>query len=266
MAVTVKDVYAFIQEKAPFELQLGFDNAGFLVGRSERKIDRILVALDITEDVIEEARQIGAQLIVSHHPVIWGGAKKITDETVMGRKLLALTESGIAAICAHTNLDAVADGVNDALAEALGLTEIAQLKQDGIDGQGRPYGIGRIGLMPTGYDTCSQFAEVVKEQLGAHGVRYVDAGRPVRIVAVGGGSCSDMVDLALAQGCDTFVTADVKYDGFLEAKAKGINLIDAGHYPTENVVCPVLADWLSERFPEIKVMISELHEEVFNYL
>ena len=189
-----------------------------------------------------------------------------TDETVMGRKLLALTEAGIAAICAHTNLDAVAEGVNDALAETLGLTEIAQLKQDGVDGQGRPYGIGRIGLLSTGYVTCAQFARKVKELLGSNGVRYVDSGKPVRIVAVGGGSCSDMMDDALAQGCDTFVTADVKYDGFLDAKAKGLNLIDAGHYPTENVICPILADWLSERFPEVETAISEEHHEVFDYL
>lgn len=266
MAVTVKDLYAFLQEKAPFELQMGFDNAGFLVGRSGREVNRVLVALDITEDVVEEAKRLGAQLIVSHHPVIWGGAKSITDETVMGRKLLALTEAGIAAICAHTNLDAVAEGVNDALAGALGLTEIAQLKQDGVDGQGRPYGIGRVGMLPVGFETCAGFAGAVKKLLGSNGVRFVDAGKPVRIVAVGGGSCSDMIDDALAQGCDTFVTADVKYDGFLDAKAKGLNLIDAGHYPTENVICPILADWLTERFPQVEVTISEVHHEVFQYL
>lgn len=75
-----------------------------------------------------------------------------------------------------------------------------------------------------------------------------------------------MMDDALAQGCDTFVTSDVKYDGFLDAKAKGLNLIDAGHYPTENVVCPVLAEWLKERFPEVETVISEIHHEVFSYL
>lgn len=266
MAVKVKDVFDFLQEKAPFELQMGFDNAGFLVGRKNRDVEKVLVALDITEEAIAEAVQIGAQLIVSHHPVIWGGAKSVTDDTVVGRKLLALVENGIAAICAHTNLDAVADGVNDALAKRLGLTEIGQLHQDGVDGNGRPYGIGRIGLLPAGYENCEQFALNVKELLGANGVRYVDAGKPVRIVAVGGGSCSDMIGDALAQGCDTFVTSDVKYDGFLDARAKGINLIDAGHYPTENVICPVLADWLCERFGDIEIVVSEIHSEVFSYL
>ena len=121
---TVQSIFDMLQEKAPFELQLGFDNAGFLVGHHDAPVERVLVALDITEQVAAEAKALGCQLIVSHHPVIWGGAKTITDQTVMGRKLLALVENNLAAICAHTNLDAVADGVNDALARRLGLADI----------------------------------------------------------------------------------------------------------------------------------------------
>ena len=264
MAITVQDVYHFLQEKAPFELQMDFDNAGFLVGRASRPVHRILVALDITEVVIQEAVELSAQLIVAHHPVIWGGAKSVTDQTLMGRKLLALAENHIAAICAHTNLDAVADGVNDALALRLGLTGITQLHQDGVDGEGRPYGIGRVGFVPQ--QKLYDFAHAVKELLDSRGIRLVDGGKPVRKVAVGGGSCSSMVEDVLAQGCDTFVTADVKYDAFLDAKARGLNLIDAGHFPTEQVVCPVLKQWLSARFPQLTVDISRRHREVFSYL
>lgn len=264
MAITVQDVYHFLQEKAPFELQMDFDNAGFLVGRASRPVHRILVALDITEVVIQEAVELSAQLIVAHHPVIWGGAKSVTDQTLMGRKLLALAENHIAAICAHTNLDAVADGVNDALALRLGLTGITQLHQDGVDGEGRPYGIGRVGFVPQ--QKLYDFAHAVKELLDSRGIRLVDGGKPVRKVAVGGGSCSSMVEDVLAQGCDTFVTADVKYDAFLDAKARGLNLIDAGHFPTEQVVCPVLKQWLSTRFPQLTVDISRRHREVFSYL
>lgn len=260
----VQTVFDFLQEKAPFDFQLGFDNAGFLVGRGDAPVSRILVSLDITEPVIQEAIELGTELIVSHHPVIWGGAKTITDQTPTGRKLLAMVENHIAGICAHTNLDAVADGVNDALACCLGLEGITQLKQDGVDGQGRPYGIGRVGTVQE--QPLYDFALFVKETLGSNGIRLVDGGKPVRKVAVGGGSCSDMMGDALALGCDTFVTADVKYDGFLDAKAQGLNLIDAGHFPTENVVCPVLKDWLTARFPEIEVTISKVHREVFSYL
>jgi putative NIF3 family GTP cyclohydrolase 1 type 2 len=117
-----------------------------------------------------------------------------------------------------------------------------------------------------GEQTLDQFARFVKQALGSNGIRLVDGGKPVRKVAVGGGSCSDMMGTALALGCDTFVTADVKYDGFLDAKAQGLSLIDAGHFPTENVVCPVLKNWLTQAFPELDVTISSVHHEVFCYL
>lgn len=261
---TVQDIYHFIHQKAPFDIQMDFDNAGFLVGRGDRVVTKVLITLDITQSVVEEAVKIGAQLIVSHHPVIWGGAKSVSDQTVTGRKLLAMIENGISAICAHTNLDAVSGGVNDALAAKLGLSEIEQLHQDGVDGSGNAYGIGRVGLVPE--QPLYEFALEVKHLLGANGIRLVDGGRPVRKVAVGGGSCSGMMQDVIAKGCDTFVTSDVKYDGFLDAKAIGINLIDAGHYPTENVVCPVLKGWLEEQYPQLTVVISDCHSEVFSYL
>ena len=175
-----------------------------------------------------------------------------------------MAENGIAAICAHTNLDAVEGGVNDALALRLGLSDIVQLEQKGVDGQGRPYGIGRVGMVSE--QSLDDFSRMVKSSLGANGVRIVDSGRAVHKVAVGGGACADMMDTVLACGCDTFVTSDVKYHQFLEAKALGLNLVDAGHFPTEDVICPVLRDWLAERFPQISVVISQRHTEVFSYL
>lgn len=261
----VKDVFHFLDGLAPFSLQMSFDNAGFLVGRGDRAVTKILVSLDITEEVALEAAGTGAELVVSHHPVIFQPARGVTDRDPTGRKVLALVEHGVAAICVHTNLDAVAGGVNDALAQTLGLVNVSQLHQDGVDQNGAPYGIGRVGEL-NGEMCPVSFAAIVKERLGSNGVRYVDAGRAVRKVAVGGGSCSGMMGDALALGCDTFVTADVKYDGFLDAKALGLNLIDAGHFPTENVVCPVLAGWLKKGFPELEVLLSRRHHEVFSYL
>lgn len=261
---TVSEIYVFLQEKVPFELQESFDNAGFLLGRAKAQVSKILVALDITEQVVEEAAELGAQLIVAHHPVIFGGVQAVTDQTVTGRILLALAENRIAAICAHTNLDKVEGGVNDALALRLGLTDIVQLKQEGEDGLGRPYGIGRVGYVTE--QPLYDFAIGVKRLLGANGLRLVDGGRPAHKVAVGGGACAGMMGDVLAQGCDTFITSDVKYNHFLDAKAQGLNLIDAGHFPTEDVVCSVLQDWLAQRFPQISVAISMGHREVFSYL
>lgn len=262
---TVLEIYRYLDKKAPFSLQMSFDNAGFLVGRGDASVDRVMVSLDITEEVAGEAKEAGCQLIISHHPIIFHPAKSITDSEPTGRCLLTLTENHIAAICIHTNLDAVKGGVNDALAQRLGLSNISQLHQDGLDPEGRPYGIGRVGTVQ-GYDSAHQFAAFVREALDAGGLRLEDAGKPVHRVAVGGGACGDMLEDAVAQGCDTFVTSDVKYNGFLDARAMGINLIDAGHFSTENVVCPVLEDWLKERFPEIQIFRSQRHKEVFSCL
>ena len=161
-------------------------------------------------------------------------------------------------------VDAVAGGVNDALAQKLGLVQIEQLHQDGVDASGRPYGIGRVGNTVGAPMYAPAFAAFVKEALGANGVRYVDARRPVRRVAVGGGACASMLSDALAAGCDTFVTADVKYDQYLEAKALGINLMDAGHFATEDVVCPALVQFLSRHFPKLEVRRTESHREAYD--
>lgn len=262
---TIGEIYRFLDRKAPFALQMDFDNAGMLIGHQEKEASRVLVALDITHEVIAEAMEKKIQLIVAHHPVIWGKISSITDRDQTGEKLLALIENGIAAICTHTNLDAVEGGVNSALANRLHLVETEPLHQDGIDESGRPYGIGRVGLREGGAVSLDNFAEELKEALGLDGLRILDAGRPVRKVAVGGGACGSMLADVMAHDCDTFVTADLKHDVFLEARALGINLIDAGHYATESVICPVLASWLEEAFPGLSVEVSDRQGEVFSY-
>lgn len=262
MAV-IGDIYGYMDKLAPFSLQMDFDNAGFLVGRKDAQVRRILVALDITEPVVEEAERLDCQLVVSHHPVIFHPARAITDESVTGRILLSLTEKKIGAICAHTNLDAVHEGVNDCLAEVLGLDHVEQLHQDGVDSNGAPYGIGRVGIVHHSGLSAPEYAKYVKEQLNAASVRCEDGGRTVYKVAVGGGSCGSMLADAAAAGCDTFITADVKYDQYLEARGLGITLIDAGHYATETVVCPVLAQKLATAFPGVDVILSQSHREVY---
>ena len=263
MAV-VKDFYRWIDQAAPFATQEGFDNAGFLAGRGDRTVEKVLVALDVTEGVVSEAADWGAQLIVAHHPVIFQPAKSVTDESLVGRVLLALVENKIAAICAHTNLDAAQCGVNDCLARALELTDVGQLCQAGEDVQGRPYGIGRTGTAHRPGLSAAEYAAFVKERLGSVSVRFVDGGKPVQKVAVGGGACGSMMEDALAKGCDTFVTADLKYNNFLDAQALGLNLMDAGHFPTENVVCAALASRLAKAFPQAKVRVSRVHREIYS--
>lgn len=261
----VTEIFRILDEAAPFALQYGFDNAGFLVGRGEQEVRSILLALDITLPVIEEAVERGAQLIVSHHPVIFDPVKRIVAGDPVSDRLMALIRSDISAICAHTNLDVAAGGVNDALAEALDLSEISILEPGGTDGQGRPYGLGRVGRTDREY-SLSDFATMVKKDLGSVGLRIVDAGRTVRTVGVGGGACGSSLREAWKRGCDVFVTADVKYDVFLDAQALGISLIDAGHFPTENVVLSRLETLLKTALPQVDICRSAVHKEVFSCL
>ncbi|HPE16982.1 MAG TPA: Nif3-like dinuclear metal center hexameric protein [Oscillospiraceae bacterium] len=265
MTVTVGAIHTFLASLAPEELQMSFDNSGFLVGERVHPVHRVLVSLDITLPVAEEAVALGAELIVSHHPVIFDPVRRVTDESTTGKILLALIKNEVAAICMHTNLDAVRHGVNDVLAEAAGLSGVLQLHEDGLDSFGRPYGIGRVGELPGALE-FEAYAAGIKAALGCGGLRCCDAGKPVRRVAVGSGSCGSMLEDAVRAGCDTFVTADVKYDVFLEAQARGINLIDAGHYPTEQPVMPRLADALRRRFPSVRVEETAVHRDDVRYL
>ncbi|MDR0862604.1 MAG: Nif3-like dinuclear metal center hexameric protein [Oscillospiraceae bacterium] len=256
---TVNDVFAAMNEYAPVETKLGFDNVGLLVGRGAAEVTRVLVALDVTSAVIAEAKELGAQVIVSHHPIIFT-EKTVTDATINGRKLLALGEAGVAAICMHTNLDAAVGGVNDALACAAGLNSVTLLDEEGT-WNGAPYSLGRIGILEQPA-TLAEYLPKLKLGLGAEGLRYYDAGRQVRKVGLVSGSGGDRFETAVRQGCDTFLSGDLKYDLFLDAAELGVNVIDGGHFCTENLVVPVVAKYLRERFAGVEVRISTVHTVV----
>ena len=261
---TVADILNFVETLAPRAMKMDWDNVGLLCGRRDQEVKIVLVALDPFRNVIAEAIEEHAQLILTHHPLIFrDDLSAVNEDTETGRCLLTLIENGIAAINAHTNLDLAPGGINDVLARTLGLSEIAVLSPAGTDAEGRPYGLLRSGTveeMP-----LSGFLAFVKRSLGCDGLRYVDCGKPVRKVAVGGGSCADGMFDALAAGCDTLVTADCKYNQFRTAYEIGINLIDAGHFHTENPTMPVLAAKLQAAFPEISVKISANHRDCMKF-
>lgn len=253
----VKDILRMLEGLAPVQLKMDFDNVGLLAGYSDNKVDRLLVSLDITEEVISEAIRENAQLIVSHHPLFFT-LNSVADTDSTGRKITTLLENRISAICMHTNLDAAAGGVNDALAETAGLKQTALLADEVFDDGGRPFSYGRFGFLDTPVK-LEDYLGFIKDRLKARGLRYYDAGRDVYKVATVGGSGGNYLKYALNRGCDTLITSDIKYDVFLEAKEHGINLIDGGHFCTENVVTPVLEKKLKEAFPEVKVSVSKVH-------
>lgn len=262
--VTVRDVFDHLDKKAPCSIKLDFDNVGLLVGDEGRAVKKIVLALDITDEVIYEAAEEKADMIVAHHPLFFS-LKTVSSATPQGKRIIAMIENKIAGICMHTNLDAVSGGVNDALAETAGLTEIGPLEESGRDINGNFYGIGRVGILPE-KKSLSEYLLFLKAALGTNGIRYYDAGRPVRMVAVGSGSCGEYLNIAAQKGCDTFISADIKYDYFLDAKQMGINIIDGDHFCTENVVLPVLESWLREAFPMIEIISSKKHCQPMKFI
>jgi dinuclear metal center YbgI/SA1388 family protein len=256
MAV-VKDILRMLEDFAPVRLKMDFDNVGLLVGYAEDQVDRILISLDITEEVIAEAIGENAQLIVSHHPIFFT-VNSVTDGDGTGRKITTLLANHISAICMHTNLDAAAGGVNDALAETAGLKQAALLTDEVFDDGGRPHSYGRFGYLDKPV-RLGDYLGFLKNRLEARGLRYFDAGRDVYKVATVSGSGGKYLKNALSQGCDTLLTSDIKYDVFLEAGELGINIIDGGHFCTENVVTSVLEKKLKGAFPDICVSVSKVH-------
>ena len=259
---TVADILAFLNTVAPPYMKESWDNVGLNVGYMGKEVKKILVALDPFTHVCREARDMGADLLVTHHVLIFRPGF-VTDTTAQGKNTLFLIENGIAHINAHTNLDQAPGGVNDVLAKTLGLENVRVIAPKGTDDRGRAWGLLRGGEIKA--QSLADFLAVVKQKLGCECLRYVSGGRPVRKVAVGSGSCCDEMQEALDAGCDTLVTGDAKYNDFWDAHDLGLNLIDAGHFYTENPVVRYLAEKIAARFPEITVKISESHQDCMKF-
>ncbi|XOQ44647.1 MAG: GTP cyclohydrolase 1 type 2-like protein [Clostridium sp.] len=252
---TTGDIYAFIDGFAPFQTAMSFDNPGLLVGDDNTEVTTALLSLDITPEVVREAAELGAQLIVSHHPVIFHPLKKLSKGSVP----YLLAQHSITAICAHTNLDMAAGGVNDCLAERLGLKNVRMLCENSACGLAEAL----CGETDKEY-TPREFAEFVKNALGCEGVRYTDGKRPITSVGLcGGGGAAYLYDAAQA-GCQAFVTGECKHNILLDAENLGVTLVAAGHFETEDPVIPVLMKKLSERFQDVSFIRSRaMHGPVY---
>ena len=255
---TVSDILHFINTLAPTYMKMEWDNVGLNCGRLDHPVTKILVALDPFDEAISEAVEFGAELLVTHHILMYEHGF-ITDRDIQGKRVLTLLENGIAHINAHTNLDCAPGGVNDCLAEVLELENAEVINPTGTDTNGNPYGLLRMGTVPP--QELDTFLPFVKDALFCDGLRYVSSNKKVHRVAVGGGACGDGLYDAFRAGCDTFVTSDIKYNIFRDAYDLGMNLIDAGHFHTENPVCRYLVKMLQAAFPEIQVKLSESHRD-----
>ena len=240
--MTVSELYRILDTKIPRALSCEWDNDGLMCCPDGKKeVKRVLIALDATADVIKTAIDGGYDLIVSHHPLIFKGIKGIADESLIGGKAIDLIKNGISVFSFHTRLDALEGGVNDTLAELCGVKKPVAFGEDAI---------GRIGDLSEPCDAYT-LAKRVKEALGCEGVFVADCGRTCKKVAVLGGGGADDLDAAVAAGADTYISGELKFHSLTDAPDMGINLIEAGHFYTEQPVCDVL-----------KKMIEEIDESI----
>lgn len=244
----IGDILDALCRIAPLELQMEFDNAGFQIGRADREVHRVLLALDVTDAVVAEAEELGAELIVTHHPLLFSPLRALTDQEPTQRRALTLAEKGIGLISMHTNLDIAQGGVNDVLIRLLGAEPETALDE----------GCGRIGTLP-GTMALAQFLSLCRQRLQVPALRYVDGGKSVSRLAVMGGAGAGSLERAVEAGCDTYVTADVKYHQFQRAAELGLNLIDADHFYSENPVMPALSRQLAAQFPDVAFQVSSRH-------
>lgn len=230
----VKDFYGYLNSIAPFETQEDWDNSGMLVGDMDAEVKKVAVVLDITHEEIKKAKAIGADLIISHHPVIFNPIKSVTRGSVP----YELVASSINALCCHTPLDIADGGTNDSLAKLLGI-EVTRTEDP----------ILRLGTVePT---TAENLAGKIAKTLNTK-VRYADAGRKIEKIAICTGAGCSLIEAA--GEIDAFITGDASHHNFLDCIQAGITLIAAGHYETEIVVVPVLVKKLQAHFPDIEII------------
>ena len=249
MNMNSKEIIKKIEEAWPPTYALEWDNVGLLVGESKSEVKHILVALDVTDDVISQAIDMKADMIISHHPMIFSAIKRVTDEDFTGRRIMTLIKNDIACYAAHTNFDVKAMAkLNEESLELID-TKVLQVTVAGET----PQGFGRVGQIREP-KSLRDFAEYVKQQLVIEDIRvFGNPEKEIKLVAISGGSGNNMVEDAIKAGADVLVTGDISHAKGLDAMAAGMAIIDAGHYGTECVFVPFVKDTLQQMFPQVQV-------------
>ena len=252
-------VIDMVERLAPKGLAEEWDNPGLLVGSPGQEVEKVLVCLDVSLPVVEYAIEQKADMIVAHHPLIFKGLRHVRTDLHDGRILRLLLSHDIAVYAAHTNLDIAAGGVNDVLAELVGLQETDSFVMTDCE---KNASMGRIGYLPEN-KSLDEFVEQVKKGLGIKHLRLVRAnGRPVRKVAVCSGSGAEFVAKAAFRGADVYLTGDVKYHDAQQAVQQNINLIDAGHFATEFPMVRALSVYLKKEAAELKKELCVIQDEM----
>ena len=248
----------YLNKEIPASFACSWDNSGLQVGRHGKDVKRIYVALDATEEVVDDAISKKCDFLLTHHPLLFKGVKQITSDTAVGRKLLKLIANDVAVFSAHTSFDAVPGGMADLAGILLQLEQTQPLEpMNGKDED--PWGIGIVGNLHQPM-TLKLFCQKVKESFALDHINLFAGGhmqQPVRRIAVCPGSGRSLVDAALDSQADVFLTGDIGHHEGLDLVEQGVSVIDAGHFGLEKIFIPVMADKLSQAFPLMEVYTAE---------
>jgi len=266
MFVKCKDIVNLMELYAPVNLAESWDNVGLMLGENDLIIKKILAALDINDDVIDEAIEKNADMIITHHPFIFKPIKNINSETVLGKRIYKLIRNNICVYSAHTNLDIAENGTNDTFAKMLELKDIQNLCEP-VNGQ---LGLGKVGLLENEMKFID-FVEKVKKTINVSNlVISGDKNKAIKKVGIGTGKCSgsSYMFTAFEKGCDAYITGDVGYHDAQTALNLGLCLIDATHYSSEVIVIPVIAEYINkyakDNSIELECIISEVDGQTLN--
>lgn len=259
--VKIAEVAKVIEEMAPLGLQEEWDNSGLQVGEPENEATGVLLCLDVTEAILDEAIAKGFNLIITHHPLIFKGLKSITGKSHIERIVMKAIKNGIAIYSAHTNMDSAWGGVSHLIAKKIGLLDVSVLSPQ-TDLQS---GLGVVGDLPCEEDAL-HFLSRVKEIFKVGAIRYGgDINRAIRRVAICGGAGVEFVNDAIASGADVFVTGDVKYHDF-QGVIDRILIVDIGHYESEYYTKEIFSEIITKKIPNFAVHYAELEKNPINYL
>lgn len=263
MSITCRDIADLIENSAPVHIAEDWDNVGLLLGSYGQEIKRILICLDVTSEVVREACENKIDMIISHHPLIFKGIKRINEQDFKGRIIHNLIKNNISVYSAHTNLDAAKGGVNEQLAKVIGLSDIKNLKELNIEMSGAECGLGRVGFLEKPQE-LHEFIENIKNKLGINTVKVVGSAKgKLQKVGVFCGSFDEDYSGIFREKIDVLVTSDIKYHTAVDMIEMGLCAIDAGHFNTERIFAPAIEKMIKDNFPMIEVFISKMERDPF---
>lgn len=259
----VKDIIKVMENFAPVNLKEDFDNVGLMVGDKEKEVKKILLALDCTLEVIEEAKEKNVDLIITHHPLLFRKPSTITTDTLVGKKIIELIKNDINLYSSHTNLDSASGGLNETIVNILGYDskEIIEVNKNARNSN---EGLGRFIRLQEEI-SLEDLVRDIKEKLNISGLKIVKASDKVKNIAVINGSGSDFFDIAYKKGADCIITGDTTYHFASDYKEMGVSIIDTGHFLSEWIVFIKVINKLQDKLQDVEIIISEHSKDPYTF-